>query len=198
MIVRITALALLAAFYISYIVKLLMLRRQNIQVDILGKGQKPKGRAVLEIALKCVTYLGAAVQFASVLWDKLIWSLPAFPTMQEDGLILMLLGVVAFVLAIVTMKNNWRAGYSDEQNTDLVTTGIYKYSRNPAFLGFDLLYIGCALAFPNPVIIAITVAAVVLFHFQILGEEKFLTDTFGQEYLNYKAKTMRYLGMRKG
>lgn len=188
MIEKMTALALLAAFYISYIVKLLMLRRQNIQVDILGKGQKPKGGVILEIALKLVTYLGAAVQFASVIWDKLIWSLPVFPTMREDGLILMALGVIAFVLAIVTMKNNWRAGYSEEQNTELVTTGIYKYSRNPAFLGFDFLYIGCVLAFPNPVNIAITATAAVLFHFQILGEEKFLAAAFGQEYLNYKAK----------
>jgi protein-S-isoprenylcysteine O-methyltransferase Ste14 len=109
----------------------------------------------------------------------------------------MLLGAIAFVLAIVTMKTNWRAGFGDGQNTSLVTAGIYKYSRNPAFLGFDLLYIGCALAFPNVLNIAFAVLAVVLFHIQILGEEVFLKKTFGTEYEDYKAKTMRYLGYRK-
>lgn len=197
MIVKILALILLAAFYISYIVKLLMLRRQNIQADILGKGEKPKGRAILEIALKCVTYLGAAVKFSSVIFDGYIRSFPTLPTMREGGLILMALGVIVFIAAISAMQNNWRAGYSKEQNTELVTGGIYRYSRNPAFAGFDLLYIGCALAFPNPANIAVTIAAVTLFHIQILGEEKFLAGTFGQEYQNYKARTMRYLGIRK-
>lgn len=194
---KITPLVLLTIFYLSYIVKLLILRQQNIQADVLGKGEKPKGRAAFEIALKCVTYFGVVVQFASVIYEDKIWRLPAFPTMWEDGLILMALGVAAFILAITAMKSNWRAGYSEGQNTDLVTTGIYKYSRNPAFVGFDLLYIGCSLAFPNLFNIAAMVIAMVFFHMQILGEEEFLTDMFGKAYTDYKAKTMRYLGRRR-
>ncbi len=42
------------------------------------------------------------------------------------------------------MRDSWRAGFSYDQRTGLVMTGIYRLSRNPAFLGFDLLYIGCA------------------------------------------------------
>ena len=137
------------------------------------------------------------VQFASVIFEKYIWSLPVFPTMQEDGIILMALGVAIFITAMMTMKTNWRAGYKKGQNTNLVTHGIYKYSRNPAFVGFDLLYIGCALAFPNPLNIASALISIVMFHIQIMGEEKFLSETFGQEYLKYKSKTMRYLGRRK-
>jgi protein-S-isoprenylcysteine O-methyltransferase Ste14 len=41
--------------------------------------------------------------------------------------------------------------------------------------------------------IAIAVIAVVAFHVQILGEEKFLTEMFGQEYIDYKSKARRYL-----
>ncbi len=43
------------------------------------------------------------------------------------------------------MKDSWRAGIPDSDKTELVTTGIYKYSRNPAFLGFDLQYMGVLL-----------------------------------------------------
>ena len=91
-------------------------------------------------------------------------------------------GVAFFIAAVITMKSNWRAGFCADQKTSLVTGGIYKISRNPAFLGFDLLYIGCALCFPNLVNIAATLLVIVLFHLQILGEEKYLTATFGTEY----------------
>lgn len=196
MIIKSIALLLLSIFYVSYIAKLVILKRQNIQVDILGKGQKSKSGVILEILLKCITYLGVAIQFGSVIWDKQIGNLPVLTIMRENGFILMLSGGIVFILAIVTMKSNWRAGYSKGQDTELVTTGIYKYSRNPAFLGFDMLYIGCALAFPNPINIIVTMVAVVLFHFQILGEEKFLADTFEERYTDYKYKTMRYLGKK--
>jgi protein-S-isoprenylcysteine O-methyltransferase Ste14 len=144
-----------------------------------------------------VTYLGAIVQLVSVIWDKAIWGVPVFPTMIEDGLILMLLGTILFIMAIIAMRNDWRAGYHEGQNTKLVTSSVYKYSRNPAFLSFDSLYIGCALAFPNALNISFAVVAILLFHLQILGEEKFLVVTFGQQYINYKSATMRYLGRKK-
>jgi protein-S-isoprenylcysteine O-methyltransferase Ste14 len=185
-------------FYLAYFVKMLLLKRQNIKGNILGKGQKPQGKAAFETVMAVMLYLGVAAQVFSIIFDTLIWPLPVFPTMREDGLLVMLLGVAAFVLAITAMKNNWRAGYNDEQNTRLVTDGIYKFSRNPAFLGFDLLYLGCALAFPNILNIAFALLSVVLLHIQILGEEAFLSKTFGEEYKAYKFKTLRYFGTRRG
>ena len=194
---NIIALVILAAFYVSYIAKMFLLRRQNIKGDVLGKGEKPKRQAALETALKCVTYLGAAAQFASTLFDGKLRGFTAHPAIQITGIALMACGTAAFVAAIVTMKSNWRAGYSEGQGTRLVTSGIYRWSRNPAFLGFDLLYIGCALAFPNVVNIAFALAALALFHAQILGEEAFLEQTFGEEYQVYRAKTLRYFGLRR-
>jgi protein-S-isoprenylcysteine O-methyltransferase Ste14 len=193
----VAAFILLAAFYLAYVTKTLILTRQNIKADILGKGEKPKAGIALEVALKCVTYLGVAIQLAGVIWAGRSRSLPVFPAVREGGLFLMLLGVIAFISAIAAMKTNWRAGYAEGQDTELVTRGIYQYSRNPAFLGFDLLYIGCALAFPNTLNIAVALTAVVLFHFQILGEELFLAKTFGRKYAVYRVVTMRYWGRRK-
>ncbi|MCL2172877.1 MAG: isoprenylcysteine carboxylmethyltransferase family protein [Candidatus Bathyarchaeota archaeon] len=192
-IIKIFAIVLLSAFYIIYFIKMLLLKRQNITGNILGKGQKPKEKAHFETILRTVTILGVPIKFVSVIWDKLLWSLPTLPTIRENGLILMLFGVVVFLLAVTAMKNNWRAGYNYEQNTQLVTNGIYKFSRNPAFVGFDLIYIGCALAFPNILNITLTLLVVTLFHIQILGEEEFLSKKFGQQYLEYKIKVNRYI-----
>jgi len=172
---------------------MLLLKRHNITGNILGKGQKPKEKAHFETILRTATILGVPIKFVSVIWDNLLWSPPQLTAIRETGLILMLFGVVMFLLAVTAMKNNWRAGYNYEQNTQLVTNGIYKFSRNPAFVGFDLIYIGCALAFPNILNITIALLAVALFHIQILGEETFLSKKFGQQYLEYKIKVKRYI-----
>lgn len=192
-IIKISALILLSAFYITYFIKMRLLKRQNITGNILGKGQKPKAKAHFETILRTATIVGVPIKFASVIWANVLWSLPTLSIIRENGLILMLFGVVVFLLAVIVMKDNWRAGYSYEQNTQLVTKGVYKFSRNPAFVGFDLIYIGCALAFPNILNIIFAFLVVVLFHIQILGEEEFLFKKFGQQYLEYKNNVNRYI-----
>ena len=47
------------------------------------------------------------------------------------------------------MRDSWRAGIPERDGTELVTGGLYAFSRNPAFLGFDLMYLGVFLLFAN-------------------------------------------------
>jgi protein-S-isoprenylcysteine O-methyltransferase Ste14 len=193
MLIQITILALLCLFYIIYFAKAILLKKQGISVDLLGKGDKPKKAVIIEIILKFITYIGAAIQFISAGFPTLIkpFEMPLF--VRIIGCVLAAIGVFFFAISVVTMRNNWRAGFSENQNTSLVTSGIYRFSRNPAFVGFDLLYIGCAAAFSNVVMLAFAAISVTAFHVQILGEEKFLTEKFGQEYVDYKTKVRRYL-----
>lgn len=94
----------------------------------------------------------------------------------------------------LTMKDSWRAGVSETDKTDLVTDGIYQISRNPAFLGFDLVYIGILLLFFNWILVLFSVFAMVMFHLQIVKvEEKFLVSVFGEDYAQYKKTVNRYL-----
>lgn len=190
---QIIFLLLLSAFYITYFVKMFMLKKQGIKGNLLGKDNKPKSAIIFDMILSVVTFLGGMIQFGSTIYPKLIWSAPTNPPVMIIGAALACLGVLFFITAIITMKNNWRAGFNSKQNTRLVTDGIYKYSRNPAFVGFDLIYISCVLTFPNVINIAIALMAVIIFHIQILREEKYLVTTFDQEYKDYKAKTGRYL-----
>ena len=77
-----------------------------------------------------------------------------------------------------------KAGVSKTDKSELVTNGIYQISRNPAFLGFDLLYFGTLLMFFNWILCFLTVFAVIMYHLQIVNvEEDFLFATFGNEYL---------------
>ncbi|MDR1690031.1 MAG: isoprenylcysteine carboxylmethyltransferase family protein [Clostridiales bacterium] len=155
------------------------------------------GFAALFFYLRIVAFAGAAVQFVSVPLPLIMQPLPLPMPLRIAGVFVMGLGNLFFIAAVITMRNNWRAGFNRSQNTNLVTSGIYSLSRNPAFVGFDLLYLGCAAAFPNVVNITAAAFAVTLFHIQILGEEKYCAESFGDAYTAYKAKVMRYIGRKQ-
>lgn len=122
----------------------------------------------------------AAVASASPLW------------LSVTGAAIGVAGIISFLLAVVAMRDNWRAGIDASQKTELVTHGIYHVSRNPAFVGFDLFYIGITAMFPNPVLIFFSLASIVVFHLQILQEERYLAQVFGREYTDYRRWVKRY------
>lgn len=107
------------------------------------------------------------------------------------------IGVALFILAVLAMKDSWRAGVPEKDKTGLITGGVFQISRNPAFLGFDLLYLGILLMFFHWTLLAISGFAALMFHLQIVNvEEDFLLNTFGEEYLLYKKTVNRYFGRK--
>lgn len=190
--IQILGFIVLVLFYGSYFGKVLLQRNKGIITDRMGKGSKAKRTFLIEVILKVITYSMAAVQTISVIVNSR-WNLFIRNNMiRYTGIIISLIGVIVFVIAMATMKDNWRAGVDATQNTSMVKTGIYKVSRNPAFLGFDLFYLGITLAFSNPLQMIYLVLCFIMFHLQILEEEKFLQSVFGQDYLLYKKTTGRY------
>ena len=85
------------------------------------------------------------------------------------------------------------AGQLEGRNTGLVTSGIYRISRNPAFVGFDLTYIGLLLCFANWLHLLVVLCAVTIFHLQILQEERFLLSRKDIDYKDYYNRVHRYL-----
>ena len=76
----------------------------------------------------------------------------------------------------------------------LITSGIYKYSRNPMYLGLLMIIISTSIFYLN--IFSITTPFFFYFwinRFQIKREEIFLTEKFGKEYLLYMTKTRRWI-----
>ncbi len=189
MTVQIIALSLAGLFYAVYLQRQFALRRRGIRADRLGRGEKPRATRTVEIILLTVTLTMPVVQVMSVL----CWPVVVPLWLSVAGAVIGTAGMVFFLLAVVAMRDNWRAGIDAAQKTELVTRGIYRISRNPAFVGFDLFYIGLAAMFPNPVLVALTLAGIVLFHLQILQEERHAPEAFGQAYIDYRRKTRRYL-----
>ncbi len=187
--IQMTTLAVMAIFYIAYFTKLLSQRRQGIDTMILGKGNKPESQKKLEMLLKVSTFTMPAVEILSIRWN--LMTLPAW--LQWTGVGIAALGVLFFLAGMLTMKSNWRAGIPEKKETSLVTSGIYSISRNPAFVGFDLMYLGIVIAFPNAWHACAAAFTAWLFHKQIKNEEAFLEKAFGAEYIDYKNKVRRYI-----
>ncbi len=188
------ALAVVAVFYVAYFTKMIFQRLGGVKTDQIGKGNKPRKMLEVELLMKMATYSIVAVEVASVVLDWRMWR----SRYAWLGIVVATVGVAVFVVAMVTMRDSWRAGIPAQDKTELVTAGIYHISRNPAFLGFDLLYIGLLMSFFNYIHMAFVVFAVVMLHLQILQEERFLTATFGEAYVEYKKRTGRYFIFDRG
>ena len=190
---RILALLVLAVFYGTYLVKQWKQKRRGIQTMQIGRGKDAQTHTVETLmGIAAVGIIPAQLLSIGFGWSHLS------ANARFTGFCVGLIGDSIFLISVLCMKDSWRAGIPDKDRTELVTDGIYAFSRNPAFLGFDLQYIGVLLMFCNLLTAAFTAFAVAMLHLQILQEERYLTSAFGAEYLNYRRRVFRYLGRRKG
>lgn len=189
---QIIAIIILLVFYGCYFGKMFSQRKKGIQTDQIGKGKKGFVK-VIEITMKIATISVPIAEIISILSN--ISKLPT--VVRCIGGAIAVLGTVVFICSVLTMRDSWRAGVSETDKTELITVGIYQISRNPAFLGFDLVYIGIVLMFFNWILFAISAFAILMFHLQIVNvEENFLLSAFGNEYLSYQSTVNRYLGRK--
>jgi len=187
----ILALLVLAAFYGVYFAKVLAQKRRGIQTRQIGR-RKEKSIHTVELLMSVATLGTPIVQLLSIAFG---WShLPV--NARFTGFCVGMMGNVIFLLSVLCMKDSWRAGIPDKDKTELVTTGIYRFSRNPAFLGFDLMYIGVLLLYGNLLTLGFSVFAIVMLHLQIIQEERYLVNTFGELYQEYCRHVFRYLGRK--
>ena len=185
------AIAVLIAFYGCYIAKMMSQKRKGIQTDQMGKG-KVGFVKFIEVTMKISAILVFVTGLVSILAGASHGPVP----LRVAGAVISALGTAFFIISVLTMRDSWRAGIPSEDKTTLVSDGIFQYSRNPAFLGFDLTYAGILLMYFNFPLLLFTLWAIVALHMQILQEEKFLIRAFGAEYAAYKARTGRYLGKK--
>lgn len=182
----------MAAFYFCYFMKLISQKKKGIRTTRIGTGKSGFVKWV-ECTMMVAAILTPIAEFASIALGASL--LPTWA--RWIGVVIATVGVAVFISAVVTMQDSWRAGVSKNEKTKFVTSGIFVISRNPAFLGFDLVYVGILLMFFNLILLALSLFSALMFHLQIVNvEEDHLLESFGDEYLNYKKTVNRYLGRR--
>lgn len=143
---------LLLIFGFVYLAKLYMLNKKyNLQANVLANKYKNKKVQVVERTLQIATFTWIIAWVGEIVLANLNIN-NSLKLMDRDfisilGLLVISLGIVFFIVAAITMKNSWRVGIDKSTKSKLITEGIYRYSRNPAFVGFYLMFIGLFLVY---------------------------------------------------
>jgi protein-S-isoprenylcysteine O-methyltransferase Ste14 len=78
--------------------------------------------------------------------------------------------------------------------TAVVTTGPFRFSRNPLYLALTVLYLGLTLAFNTWWGIIVLIPLLIIMHRGVvLREERYLEQKFGESYRRYRSQVRRYL-----
>lgn len=109
------------------------------------------------------------------------------------GVLCCLAGIVLMAASLLSFGQSFRVGIDTEHPDKLITTGVFAYTRNPIYVAFALILIGEFLIFPNWILLLYLVAGVLLFHRQVLREEKYLQAHYGAEYAEYCKRVRRYV-----
>ncbi|GBE56500.1 hypothetical protein BMS3Bbin16_00708 [archaeon BMS3Bbin16] len=126
-----------------------------------------------------------------------IWLIPVNRTLAlTGGLIIFIFGVVLLPLGMIEFRSLRRSTGQDVSK--LITTGIYRWSRNPQFIGWFLMLLGISIAGRSGFALALTIVFMVILHlFTIWLAEPYLEHLYGEEYRQYKSNTPRYIGIPK-
>lgn len=102
------------------------------------------------------------------------------------------IGLFVFGISLFNLGKSVRLGIPNEKTT-LKTHGIYKISRNPMYVGFNLLTISSIIYIGSLIITLMGIYSIIIYHYIIIGEEKFLEHTFKEEFLKYRKNVRRYI-----
>jgi protein-S-isoprenylcysteine O-methyltransferase Ste14 len=115
------------------------------------------------------------------------------PWLHLLGWFMLLLSLVWLLIAQVNMGSSWRIGIDTKNSTPLVTTGLFKLSRNPIFLAIRVNMVGLFFVTPNALTLTITVSCELLIEIQVRLEEAHLRTLHAENYTLYAARVRRWL-----
>lgn len=116
------------------------------------------------------------------------WTIPAST--------IALVGASIVIVAQVQMGRAWRVGVREGDAPLFVSHGLFRFSRNPIFVGMMIVGLSTAMvsgAWWSWAALMLFIASCIV---QVRIEEAHLEASFGQDYRNFRAKTPRWLGMR--
>jgi protein-S-isoprenylcysteine O-methyltransferase Ste14 len=110
------------------------------------------------------------------------------------GVIALLAGIVMTGSAARLFKTAGTPVVPFERSTALVTSGVYRFTRNPMYLGLILILLGVAIWLGTlSAFLPVPVFVWIIQRNFVRGEERFLEDIFGDEYVAYKRSVRRWL-----
>jgi protein-S-isoprenylcysteine O-methyltransferase Ste14 len=146
---------------------------------------------------RLVSTVGVVLAVAAPLAE--LAGLPAFPPIDQPavrwgGVVLVVLGIAVTTGAQTAMGGSWRADVDPDARTQLVTSGPFRFVRNPVFAGSAITVLGLALVVPNVVSLLMLIAFLAGLEIQVrLVEEPYLLRVHGDAYRAYARRTGRFV-----
>lgn len=134
---------------------------------------------------------GAVIEYV-LFWD---WSLPLSTSPRVVvGVIVASMGVALVLASRVALREANQPSEPGKSTTQIVTSGVFCYTRNPTYLGLGILMLGIGVAANYIAWIALSILAVVAMHYMlVIREEEYLVEKFPNEYLCYKSRVRRWI-----
>ena len=148
------------------------------------------GKAPIPRRLLFLAKFATAISLLCVPSQMMLGDSGMRPVTAAVFLILWLGGTAVLTVAFRQLGANLRMGLPAEQTT-LVTSGIYRFSRNPIYLGIFCLMAASLVYAPLWLNLVSVLTAVILHHRIVLAEERFLADRF-PEFETYRKSVRRY------
>ena len=109
------------------------------------------------------------------------------------ALTLLAVNLLIGTASLIGLRDSWRVGVLEDQNTDLVEEGIYRFSRNPYFLSYLIMFVAYTVLLQNAILLVLSIVGCAFVHTMVMKEERHLTLLHGEKYLQYKKRVPRYL-----
>jgi protein-S-isoprenylcysteine O-methyltransferase Ste14 len=112
---------------------------------------------------------------------------------QVMGAVLLGGGVLLLVTAQLHLGASWRIGIDEGASPGLVTSGLYRFCRNPIFLALLVTLSGYTLMLPTRLSLGLLLGAYIGVRQQVAAEEAYLLRTYGESYREYARRVGRFL-----
>jgi protein-S-isoprenylcysteine O-methyltransferase Ste14 len=180
------------------LVRAFMLRARGVSVFV-GDWQRT-GWQMLADTVMVACLLAFAYEIIAYAWHLPLHIGPSvLGSSVVDGLASQTLGtlivtgaVMLFVVALRDLGPSWRLGLDRTAPGPLVTGGVYRWTRHPIYVAFDLWFVGTFLLIGRLSFLVLALVWVPLLHAIMDREERFLTGLYGDAYRNYSRRVGRY------
>ncbi len=164
-----------------------ILLRQRLGMQVRGRNREASLSIVFLGFFITVSFLFSSfnVSFGTV-------GLISKSVATATAIVLLAVNILIGAASLIGLKDSWRVGILEDQQTDLIEGGIYHFSRNPYFLSYLIMLAAYTVLLQNIILLILSLLGFVFIHRMVLKEEQHLTEQHGDIYRLYLKKVPRY------
>ena len=137
-------------------------------------------------AVAVVVILVVRSQSPGSAWHRALWAPGSGVSVVATSLVV--LGAAFAIWARLTIGRNWSGNVTLKEGHELVVTGPYRVVRHPIYTGLIAMGVGTALEYAEPVGFLVLALGVAVFAIRIPAEERLMTETFPDQYPEYRRR----------